>query len=44
LVGQKRNAQIKSIQKFIGKLKTDNKNSEAIFAELETLNMSKYIE
>lgn len=42
--GQKKTAQIKIIQKFIAKLKSDTKNYEAILAQLDTLNMSKYIE
>ncbi len=37
-------AQIKTIQKFIGRLRTDNKNYEAIIAEMEGLNLSKYLE
>lgn len=39
-----RTAQIKTIQKFIGRLRTDNKNHEAILAEMEGLNLSKYLE
>lgn len=39
-----RTAQIKAIQKFIVQLKSDNKNHEAILAEMEALNLSKYLE
>lgn len=39
-----RTAQIKTIQKFIGRLRTDNKNYEAILSEMEGLNLSKYLE
>jgi hypothetical protein len=39
-----RTAQIKTIQKFIGRLRTDNKNYEAILTEMEGLNLSKYLE
>ena len=42
--GQRRTAQIKVIQKFIGKLKVDNKNFEALLNELDTLNMAKYVD
>ena len=41
---QPRTAQIKSIQKFIGRLKSDNKNYEAILVEMDTLNLTKYLE
>lgn len=36
-------SQIKAIQKFIGKLKVDNKNYEAILNEVDTINLSKYL-
>ena len=39
-----RSAQIKVIQKFIGRLKSDNKNYEAILIEMDTLNLTKYLE
>lgn len=39
-----RTAQIKTIQKFIGRLRADNKNYEAILSEMEGLNLSKYLE
>jgi 6-phosphogluconolactonase (cycloisomerase 2 family) len=42
--GRPRTAQIKSIQKFIGRLKSDSKNFEAILCEMETLNLTKYLE
>jgi hypothetical protein len=38
-----RSAQIKAIQKFIGRFRIDNKNHEVILAEMETLNLSKYL-
>ena len=41
---QPRTAQIKAIQKFITKLKVDNKNYETIFTEMDGLNLSKYLE
>lgn len=37
-------AQIKSIQKFIVKLKSESKIYEAILAEMDSLNLSKYLE
>ena len=37
-------AAIKPIQKFIGKLRTEPKNHEAILKEMEGLNLSKYVE
>ncbi len=39
-----RTAQIKTIQKFIGRLRADNKNYEGILSEMEGLNLSKYLE
>jgi hypothetical protein len=37
-------AQIKSIQKFIVKLKSESKVHEAILTEMDSLNLSKYLE
>ena len=37
-------AQIKSIQKFIVKLKSESKVHEAILSEMDSLNLSKYLE
>jgi hypothetical protein len=39
-----RNAQIKIIQKFLGRLRVDNRNWESILSELSSLNLSKYQE
>jgi hypothetical protein len=36
-------AQIKSIQKFIVKLKSESKVYEAILTEMDSLNLSKYL-
>lgn len=44
LEGKQKTAQIKAIQKFIAKLRTDPKSHEAILAEMQTLNLSKYLE
>lgn len=41
--GKQKTAQIKAIQKFIAKLKGEVKSYEAILAEMETLNLSKYL-
>ena len=41
---QRKSAQIKVIQKFIGKLKTEPKNYEALLTELDTLNLAKYVD
>jgi hypothetical protein len=43
LEGKQKTAQIKAIQKFIAKLRSEVKSHEAILTEMETLNLSKYL-
>jgi hypothetical protein len=42
--GKAKTAQIKAIQKFIAKLRSDPKSHEAVLAEMQTLNLTKYLE
>lgn len=40
----KRISKINQYQKFASKLKTDNRNLEALIVEMQTLNLTKYLE
>lgn len=40
----KRISKINQYQKFASKLKTENRNLEALVIEMQTLNLTKYLE
>lgn len=40
----KRISKINQYQKFASKLKTENRNLEALVVEMQTLNLTKYLE